>query len=58
MVDKTVVGKKIFELRKKKGITQDYLAKQINITPQAISKWENGVTLIVQSAIMKPVESH
>lgn len=45
MVDKTAVGRKIFELRKKKGITQDYLAKLVNITPQAISKWENGVTL-------------
>lgn len=45
MVDKMAVGKKIFELRKKKGITQDSLAKIINVTPQAISKWENGVTL-------------
>lgn len=39
------VGKKIFALRKKKGITQDNLAKLVNVTPQAISKWENGVTL-------------
>lgn len=45
MVDKMAVGKKIFSLRKKKGITQDNLAKLVNVTPQAISKWENGVTL-------------
>lgn len=45
MVDKMDVGKKIFSLRKKMGITQDSLAKLVNVTPQAISKWENGVTL-------------
>lgn len=45
MVDKVLVGQKIFALRKKKGITQDNLAKQVNVTPQAISKWENGMTL-------------
>lgn len=45
MVDKMIVGKKIFELRKKMGITQDSLSKLVNVTPQAISKWENGVTL-------------
>ncbi len=45
MVDKITVGQKIFALRKKKGITQDNLAKLVNVTPQAISKWENGITL-------------
>jgi hypothetical protein len=33
MVDKSAVGKKLFDLRKKKGITQDYLARQVNVTP-------------------------
>lgn len=45
MVDKIRVGQKIFVLRKKMGITQDNLATLVNVTPQAISKWENGVTL-------------
>lgn len=45
MVDKERVGKKIFALRKKMGITQDNLSKLVNVTPQAISKWENGAAL-------------
>ncbi len=45
MVEKHDVGQKIYSLRKKKGITQDRLAKLVNVTPQAISKWENGAAL-------------
>jgi len=45
MVDKIKVGQKIFSLRKKMSITQDNLANLVNVTPQAISKWENGITL-------------
>lgn len=30
-------------LRKQKGWTQTYLAEQIGISPQAVSKWENGI---------------
>lgn len=36
------VGKTIRELRKLKNLTQEELAEAINVTPQAISKWENG----------------
>lgn len=45
MVDKTEVGQKIFTMRKRMGITQEKLSNLVNVTPQAISKWENGVTL-------------
>ncbi len=45
MVDKAKVGQKIFALRKRMGITQDGLSKLMNVTPQAISKWENGAAL-------------
>ena len=38
------IGTKIRELRKKKGITQDMLASVLSISPQAISKWESGLT--------------
>lgn len=45
MIDKTAVGKHIYTLRKKLGITQEQLSQLLSVTPQAISKWENGATL-------------
>ena len=36
------IGKKIKTLRLGKGLTQEKLAQELNVTPQAISKWENG----------------
>ncbi len=38
------IGNKIRELRKKKGITQEGLASVLLVSPQAISKWESGLT--------------
>ena len=38
------IGKKIRELRKKKGITQEALAEVLLVSPQAVSKWESGLT--------------
>ena len=34
------LGKKIFEFRKKRNITQEQLAEKLNVTRQTISKWE------------------
>lgn len=39
------IGKNIAELRKKAGITQENLAKELNISAQAISKWETNTCL-------------
>ena len=36
------IGKKIKELRKQRGITQEQLAESIGISFQAVSKWETG----------------
>jgi transcriptional regulator with XRE-family HTH domain len=36
------VGKKIKELRQSKKLTQKSLAETLNVTPQAISKWERN----------------
>lgn len=36
------IGKQIAGLRKDKGYTQEKLAELLDISPQAISKWENG----------------
>ena len=36
------LGNKIRELRVNKGLTQEQLATALNLSPQAISKWETG----------------
>lgn len=38
------MGKRIMSLRKEKGLTQEQLAEMLNISAQAISKWENDVS--------------
>ena len=38
------IATNIIELRKKKKITQEQLASALNISPQAVSKWETGVS--------------
>ncbi|MCI6023926.1 MAG: helix-turn-helix domain-containing protein [Oscillospiraceae bacterium] len=34
----------IYELRRKKGLSQDELAEKVYVTRQAVSKWETGVS--------------
>jgi transcriptional regulator with XRE-family HTH domain len=38
-------GNRLSDLRKKKGWTQEELAKKLNVSPQAVSKWEKDVSL-------------
>lgn len=38
------IGNQIRQLRLRRGITQEAMAQHFGITPQAISKWERGVT--------------
>ena len=38
------IGKKIMNLRKKNGLSQEELAEKIGVTRQTISKWELGET--------------
>lgn len=38
-------GKKCKELRLQRAVTQEQLAAYLNISPQAVSKWENDLTL-------------
>lgn len=37
-------GQKIAELRKKADMTQAELGESLNVTSQAVSKWENGLS--------------
>ncbi|MBQ9145041.1 MAG: helix-turn-helix domain-containing protein [Clostridia bacterium] len=39
------LGNKIKQLRQKTGLTQDQLASKLGVTAQAVSKWENSVTM-------------
>ncbi len=39
---KIFLGEQILFLRKKRGITQEHLAKKIGVSNQAVSKWEAG----------------
>ena len=43
MYDLKGFGKRIEELRKRKGMTQENLAERLGVTGQAVSKWENGL---------------
>lgn len=44
-VDAKKVGEQILSLRKSKNLTQQELGERLNISFQAISKWERGETL-------------
>jgi ubiquinone/menaquinone biosynthesis C-methylase UbiE/transcriptional regulator with XRE-family HTH domain len=45
MINKTETGKRIATLRNKLGYSQAVFAEKLNVTPQAVSKWETGATL-------------
>ena len=48
------IGKFIQELRKEKNMTQKDLAEKLNVSINAVSKWERGICLMDVS-IMKPL---
>lgn len=39
------LGEKITQLRKQKGLSQDALAHELNVSRQSISKWETGASV-------------
>lgn len=40
-----IFGKKLYELRTKSGMSQNRIARILNVSYQAVSKWENGQSL-------------
>jgi transcriptional regulator with XRE-family HTH domain len=62
MYDMNDFPKRIHTLRKAKGLSQEELAGRLNVSAQAVSKWENGqsypdITAIPASAGVKSVSS-
>ncbi|MDE6219286.1 MAG: helix-turn-helix domain-containing protein, partial [Lachnospiraceae bacterium] len=45
MLDREKVGRAISEQRKSKGMTQKQLADMLNVSYQAVSRWEQGTSL-------------
>ena len=41
---KASIGSRIQELRKREGLTQEALAVQMGVSPQAVSKWETDLS--------------
>ena len=45
MIDNIAVGKTIAKLRQNRNMTQQQLAAALNVSHQAVSKWENGAAM-------------
>lgn len=48
---KETIGGRISALRKRDGLTQEELAAQMGVSPQAVSKWENDLSIPDLSAL-------
>ena len=53
MMDMLKIGRYIQDRRKAAGLTQKALAEKLNISFQAVSKWENGETLPDTGLLLK-----
>ena len=53
-MDQEKIGKFIASCRKEKKLTQEELAEKLNITKNAVSKWERGLSLMDMS-LLKPL---
>lgn len=50
-MDKVKIGQFIANCRKDKKITQEQLAEKLNISKNAVSKWERGICLMDMSLL-------
>ena len=52
-----MIGDRIKALRSKKGVTREALAKKLFISPQAVSRWEQGLA-VPDTAILVPLADY
>lgn len=52
-IDNRVIGAAITELRMRAGMTQQQLAAGLNVSHQAVSKWEKGGVISVSKDGLK-----
>lgn len=45
------IGGRISALRKRDGLTQEELAAQMGVSPQAVSKWENDLSVPISPSL-------
>ena len=45
MTNGEILGKKLYDLRKKNGLSQEEMAERLGVSRQAVSKWECGESL-------------
>lgn len=53
-MDKAKTGQFIAACRKNKKLTQEQLAEKLNVSKNAVSKWERGICLMDMS-LLKPL---
>ena len=52
-MDQAKIGEFLKELRKEKGLSQEQLAEEFNVSSRSISRWENGNTMPDISVIIE-----
>lgn len=51
-----MLGENLKKLRTEKGMSQEYMAQQLNVVRQTVSKWENGLSEPDAGSLMKLAE--
>ena len=51
MISKTEVGARISSLRRKAALSQAAFSELLNVSPQAVSKWETGLSLVIPTPL-------
>ena len=51
-----MLGENLKKLRTEKGMSQEYMAQQLNVVRQTVSKWEKGLSEPDAGTLMKIAE--